>query len=107
MKGQKTYLQPMEMVLNAIHDIGALQKGQVTICDTPRGLVGYRITMYGEELEYRFTVINIGNGCSRVTIELTVTIAARHASRLVAAENEPEAAHFQNAAARHASRMQT
>ena len=71
MKGKKTYLQPIEMALNAIHDVGALQKGQVIFCDTPKGLVGYRITMYGEELEYRFSVADIGNGCSRVTIELT------------------------------------
>ena len=37
MTGRKTYLQPSEMVLNAIHDIGALQKGQLIMCDTPRG----------------------------------------------------------------------
>ena len=60
----------MEMVLNAIHDIGMLQKGQMTNCDTPRGIVGYKITMYGEEMEYRFNVADIGNRCSRVTIEL-------------------------------------
>ena len=70
MKGKKTYLQPVDMVLNAIHDVGALQKGQVIFCDTPHGLVGYRITMYGEELEYSFSVTDIGSGCSRVTIEL-------------------------------------
>ena len=70
MKSKKTYLQPSEMVLNAIHDIGALQKGQMIMCDTPRGLVSYRTTMYGEELEYRFAVEDIGSRCSRVTIEL-------------------------------------
>jgi len=70
MIGKKTYLQPSEMVLNAIHDIGALQKGQMIMCDTPRGLVGYKITMYGEEMEYRFNVEDIGSRCSRVTIEL-------------------------------------
>jgi len=60
----------MDMVLNAVHDIGSLQKGQLTLCDNPRGLIGYRITMYGEELDYRFTVEDIGSGCSRVAIEL-------------------------------------
>ena len=75
MKGKKTYLQPIEMVLNAIHDIGALQKGQVIFCDTPRGLIGYRIMMYGEELDYNFKVTDIGNGCSRVTIELAAGTA--------------------------------
>ena len=70
MIGKKTYLQPSEMVLNAIHDIGALQKGQMIMCDTPRGLVGFKITMYGDDLEYRFAVEDIGSRCSRVTIEL-------------------------------------
>ena len=70
MIGKKTYLQPSEMVLNAIHDIGALQKGQMIMCDTLRGLVGYRTIMYGEELEYRFAVEDIGSRCTRVTIEL-------------------------------------
>ena len=68
--GTKIYLQPSEMILNAIHDIGALQKSQMIMCDTPRGLVGYKITMYGEEMEYRFNVEDIGSRCSRVTIEL-------------------------------------
>jgi len=72
MKRQKTYLQPVEMVLNAIHDAAALQKGQINLCDTPRGFVSYRITMYEEDLEYRFAVIDIGSGCSRVIIELAV-----------------------------------
>jgi len=70
MKGQKTYLQPVEMVLNAIHDVIALQKGQISLCDTARGLVNCQIVMYAEELEYNFAVIDIGSGCSRVTIEL-------------------------------------
>ena len=70
MTGKKTYLQPKDMVINAIHDIGSLQKGQLTLCDATRGLVGYRITMYGENLDYRFTVRDIGSGCSRVAIEL-------------------------------------
>jgi len=70
MKGQKTYLQPVEMVLNAIHDVLALQKGRISLCDTARGLVNCRVVMYAEELEYRFAVIDIGSGCSRVIIEL-------------------------------------
>ena len=80
MVGKKTYLQPIEMILNAIHDIGALQKGQMIMCDTPRGLVGYRIIMYGNELEYRFAVEDIGSRCSRVTVELE---AAEPDERLV------------------------
>ena len=70
MKGKKTYLQPADMVLNAIHDVGGMQKGQMTLCDSPRGLVGYRIMMRGKDLEYRFRVKDIGSGSSRVTIEI-------------------------------------
>ena len=70
MKGYKTYLQPVEMVLNAIHDIAALQKGKISLCDTSHGLVSYWITMYGEEMEYSFNVTDLVSGCSRVTIEL-------------------------------------
>jgi len=63
------------MVLNAIHDVAALQKGQISLCDTVRGLISCRVVMYEEELEYRFAVIDIGSGCSRVTIELAAEVS--------------------------------
>jgi len=70
MKVKKTYLQPVEMVLNAIHDVGGLQNGNMTLCDSSRGLVGYKVKMRGDDIEYRFSVTDIGSRCSRVTIEL-------------------------------------
>ena len=71
MEGRKTYLQPVDMVLNAIHDACGMQKGEMILCDSPLGRVGYRITMRGEVLEYQFYVKDIGSMCSRVSIELT------------------------------------
>ena len=56
MKGGKTYLQPFDMVLEAILDACSLQKGEMTYSDTAAGQVGYKILMYGEEIEYRFSV---------------------------------------------------
>ena len=70
MNCKKIYLQPADMVMNAIHDVGGLQNGKMTLCDSPRGLVGYIVTIRGENIEYRFSVMDIGSRCSRVTIGL-------------------------------------
>ena len=70
MKGGKTYLQPFDMVLEAILDAGGLQKGEMTYSDTATGQVGFKILMYSEEIEYRFAVKNTWNRCCVVTIEL-------------------------------------
>ena len=69
-KGGKTYLQPFDMVLDAIIDAGGLQKGEMTYSDTAAGQVGFKILMYGEEMEYRFSVVDKWNRCCVVTIEL-------------------------------------
>ena len=87
MTGKKIYLQPADMVLNAVHDIAEMQKGRTTSCDSPHGLVSYRITMRGKDLEYVFEVKDIGSECSRVSIGIA------------AAENGPETARSQSAAA--------
>ena len=71
MECRKTYLQPVDMVLNAIHDACGMQRGEMTLCDSPRGRVRYKIMMRGEVLEYQFYVKDIGSMCSRVSIELT------------------------------------
>lgn len=70
MPGKKIYLQPIDMVLNAVHDLAELQKGKLTICDTPRGLISFHVTMYDFEWEYQFTVTDIGKNRCGVTIEL-------------------------------------
>ena len=71
------------MLLNAIHDAGALQKGTVTLCDSSHGAVGYRILMYGEEIEYRFTVTDTWNRSCRVKIELSGDEGHPEAGRLI------------------------
>ena len=77
----KTYLQPFDMLLEAILDAGGLQKGEMTYSDTAAGKVGYRILMYGDEIEYRFTVADTWNRCCVVTIELANDVI--NAKRLI------------------------
>ena len=81
MKGGKTYLQPFDTVLEAILDAGGLQKGEVTYSDTTSGQVGFKIRMYGEEIEYRFAVADTWNRCCIVTIEVADDII--NAKRLI------------------------
>ena len=81
MKGGKTYLQPVDMLLEAILDAGGLQKGEMTYSDTAAGQVGFKILMYGEEMEYRFAVADTWNRCCVVTIELADNIV--NAKRLI------------------------
>ena len=66
----KKYLQPKDMLLNAVHDLAELQKGKTELCDTLRGLVNLAVTMYGSELGYKFAVSDIGGGRSEVRIAL-------------------------------------
>ena len=81
MKGGKTYLQPFDMVLEAILDAGGLQKGEMTYSDTAAGQVGLKILMYGEEIEYRFAVADTWNRCCVVTIEVADDLT--NAKRLI------------------------
>ena len=81
MKGGKTFLQPFDMVLEAILDAGGLQKGEMTYSDTAAGQVGFKILMYGEEIEYRFNVKDTWNRCCVVTIEIADGIT--NAKRLI------------------------
>ena len=70
MIGGKTYLQPFDMLLEAILDVCGLQKGEMTYSDTAAGKAGFKIEMYGEDIEYKFAVADIWNKCCVVTIEL-------------------------------------
>ena len=70
MAGVKRYLQPRDMILNAIHDLAELQKAKTLVCNSPYGIVHLLITMYAVEREYRFTVTDLGAGRSEVIIEL-------------------------------------
>ena len=70
MSGTKRYLQPRDMVLNAIHDLAGLQKAKTLLCDSPNGLIHLLVTVYAAQREYRFTVAEAFGGRSEVTIEL-------------------------------------
>ena len=70
MTGNKMYLQPRDMILNAIHDVAELQKAKTLMCDSSNGIIHLLISMYVVEREYRFTVTDIGGNRSEVAIEL-------------------------------------
>jgi len=71
MIGKKKYLQPFDMLLNAIHDLAELQKAKTVMCDTPHGIIRLQVTLYAAGWEYCFTVTDAGGNRSEVTIELT------------------------------------
>ena len=70
MTDKKNYLQPPDMLLNAIHDLAEMQKGRTVMCDSPHGIVRFIVEVYGTQQEYRFTVGGIGGSRCSVTIEL-------------------------------------
>ena len=68
--GIKRYLQPRDMLLNAIHDLAGLQRAETLLSDSPNGLIHLLVTMYAVQREYRFTVAEAYRGRTEVTIEL-------------------------------------
>ena len=70
MDGKKVYLQPMETVLNTVHDIVELLKGKPTVTDSHNGSVKTRLTMYGYKWDVHFTVADVGKNRSSVMIEV-------------------------------------
>jgi len=68
--GKKVYLQPMETVLNTVHDIVELLKGKPTVTDSHNGSVKTRLTMYGYKWDVHFTVADVGKNRSSVMIEV-------------------------------------
>ena len=70
MEGKKSYLQPRGVVLDTVHDIVEFLRGKPTVSDTPNGKVSTGLTMYGYKWDVRFTVVDIGNNRSSVTIEV-------------------------------------
>jgi hypothetical protein len=68
MKGKKIYLQPATSLIDAVLDIAELQNGRLTYSDTSRGVVHFRISMYGARHELRFNVTDIGKNRCRVLL---------------------------------------
>lgn len=61
---ERTYPVDKALVLNIIWDMAELQHGRRTLEDAHNGRVGYKISMYGIEHEFRFTVTEKGRYCT-------------------------------------------
>ena len=68
---KKMYLQSHDMLLNAIHDLAWLQKAEIKMCNSTKGIIHLLVTLYTEELEYHFTVAQDEFFRGEVTIELS------------------------------------
>jgi hypothetical protein len=68
--GLKIYLQPTEMILNAINELAELQRAKLTFADFRLGKLHFQVEMYGFTWEYRFTVEDAGANRSRVILEI-------------------------------------
>jgi len=56
MESTTTYPRSKEYIINTIYDIIELQKGKLLLSDAVRGIVHYRISMYGYKWELMYTV---------------------------------------------------
>ena len=83
MTGRKRYLQPFDMLLNAVHDLAELQKARTVSCDSARGIVGLEIIMYNRAREYWFEVGYSEGGICEVVIKLSGEDDEAERARLV------------------------
>ena len=56
MERTKTYPRSKEFIVNTLYDIIELQKGSLILSDFVRGIVYYKLSMYGYEWELMYTV---------------------------------------------------
>ena len=68
--GAKIFSWPAPVMLAAIHDLAELQNGDVTFTDKQRGKIHFAVRMHGFVWEYRFTVKDMGQRQSLVTLEV-------------------------------------
>jgi hypothetical protein len=66
---EKFYSADRELILNAICDLAEMQGGREIFSDPRTGRAGFRFVLDGRELEYRFVVTDVENGCN-VTLEM-------------------------------------
>ena len=59
MERTKTYPKSKEFIINTLYDIVELQKGSLMLSDFARGVVYYKISMYGYEWELMYTISEI------------------------------------------------
>jgi len=81
METGRVYLQPMEMVYNAMLDMMELQNGTEVLGDPLSGKLYYRVVLYGFMWEFRFTVLSMDNNRCGVTLEIKETENARDDER--------------------------
>ena len=73
MGAEKIYLQPMEMVYNAMLDVMELQNGNEIESDPLYGKLCFTVTLYGFSLELRFSAFSAYNNRCAVYLEITET----------------------------------
>ena len=56
MEETKTFKRSKDFIINTIYDIIELQKGRLILSDAVRGIVCYKISMYGYEWELMYTI---------------------------------------------------
>jgi len=66
----RIYLQPMEMLYNAMLDLMELQNGKEIVNDPVSGKLDFSIIMYGFIWELRFTVQNVDYNRCGVSLEI-------------------------------------
>jgi hypothetical protein len=66
---EKFYPIDRGLILNAICDLAEMQGGREVSSDPRTGRAGFRFVLDGRELEYRFVVTDVENGC-KVTLEM-------------------------------------
>ena len=59
MEHTKQYPRSKEFIINTLYDIVELQKGSLILSDAVRGIVYYKISMYGYEWELMYTISEI------------------------------------------------
>ena len=75
MEGEKIYHTSKGDIFTTIYDIIELQSGNMILSDTARGLIYFKLTMYGYNWELMYTITEIGYEKSKVALRL---IGDRH-----------------------------
>jgi len=59
MERTKAYPRSKEFIMGTLYDIVELQKGKLLLSDAARGIVYYKLSMYGYEWELMYTISEI------------------------------------------------
>ena len=59
MERTKTYPRSKEFIVNTLYDIVELQKGSLILSDAARGIVYYKLSMYGYGWELMYTISEV------------------------------------------------